>query len=131
MRTALTKQQLVQRDKLYTCRRICTSVTNSLNRVAVCSCNSGNMQLHHILKQNHLHLRRRQSLEFVLQMSSGWKGEIAFNKMRIDIKSFKEYLAAMNQQQEQTHGVGIPSDKSFQSSLCFFLELSVAITMNK
>lgn len=89
------------------------------------------MQLHHTLKQNHLHLCRRQSLEFLLQMSSGWKGETAFNKMKTDRKSFKAYLTAMNHQQEQTRGAGIPSGKSLQSSLCFFLELSVAITINK
>lgn len=123
MRTALTRQQLVQRDKLYTCHRRCNSATNSLNRAAVYSCNSRKVQLDHILKQDLLHLHRRQSLEFVLQTSSGWKEEIAFNKMEIDRKSLKEYLTAMNQEQEQKHGVRIPSGKSsFQSSLCSSLE---------
>lgn len=55
--------------------------------------------------------------------------------MEIDRKSLKEYLAAMNQEQEQKHGVRIPSGKSsFQSSLRSSLEdweLSVVTTMNK
>lgn len=55
--------------------------------------------------------------------------------MEINRKSLKEYLTAINQQQEQEREVGIPSAKSaFQSLLHSSLEeweLSVATIMNE